>query len=572
MPDQSILEPTGAHSPQSPLALCAAGRFAEALGVIEAQSAAGAPLDTQTFDLAALCALSLGQMAAAEAWWRRAVDAWPEIPDAYNHLGKLLKGQGRLQEAEAIYRRLLAVRPGSPAALSNLGTVLFDLQRTAEAEALWREALGVRPDFPEALHNLGRLLHARGCLNEAEEAYRNALLQLPDSIEIHVNLGNLLQQQGRLADAETAYRTALALRPDMAAIHYNLGHLLKMQGHLTQAEAAYRHTLALQPDYPMAAFSLAVVLLQTGRYAQAWPLYESRFEQQGTIYHQSASLLRCPRWLGEPLAGKRLLVWQEDGLGDMIQFGRYLPLLKARGVTHLAFACQPPLQRLFDAVNGVDEVPSHEAAFPHASGYDYWLSPMSAPALMGTTLDTIPPPLRLRADAALLERWGKQLAALPEGRKVGLVWRGNPRHHNDAHRSLPSLACLAPLWQVPGLSFVSLQKGDGESDAHPPPAAQPLLHLGSAVTDLADTAAIVAQLDLVISVDTSIVHLAASLGVPCWVLLPAHDPDWRWMSERADSPWYPGTLRLFRRASHDDDWHATIARVRDACRETLNAS
>jgi hypothetical protein len=322
----------------------------------------------------------------------------------------------------------------------------------------------------------------------------------------------------------------------------------------------------------MAAFSLAVVLLQTGRYAQGWPLYESRFEQPGTIHHQSASLLGCPRWLGEPLAGKKLLVWQEDGLGDMIQFGRYLPLLKARGVTHLAFACQPPLQRLFDAVDGVDEVLSHEAALQHASGYDYWLSPMSAPALMGTTLDNIPAPLRLRPDPALLEQSSARLAALPEGRKVGLVWRGNPRHHNDAHRSLPSLACLAPLWQVPGLSFVSLQKGDGESEANSPPAAQPLLPLGSAATDLADTAAIIAQLDLVISVDTSIVHLAASLGVRCWVLLPAHDPDWRWMSERSDSPWYPGTLRLFRRASHDDDWHTTIARVRDACRETFSAS
>ncbi|GAB2918271.1 tetratricopeptide repeat protein [Paraburkholderia jirisanensis] len=572
MPDQSIHEPTGAHSPQSLLALCAAGRFAEALSLIEAQSASGAPLDSQTFDLAALCALSLGQTAAAEAWWRRAIDAWPEASDAYNHLGKLLKGQGRLQEAEAVYRRLLAMRPASAEALSNLGAVLFDLQRIAEAEALWREALRVRPDFPEALHNLGRALHAQGRLGEAEQAYRNALLRLPDSIEIHVNLGNVLQQQGRLADAETAYRAALALRPDIAAVHYNLGHLLKMQGRLTQAEAAYRDTLALQPDYPMAAFSLAVVLLQTGRYAQAWPLYESRFEQPGTIYHQSASLLGCPRWRGEPLAGKRLLVWQEDGLGDMIQFGRYLPLLKARGVAHLAFACQTPLQRLFDAVDGVDEVLSHEAAFPHASGYDYWLSPMSAPALMDTTLDTIAPPLRLRPDSALLERWGAQLAALPQGRKVGLVWRGNSRHHNDAHRSLPSLACLAPLWQVPGLSFVSLQKGDGESEAHPPPAEQPLLHLGSAVTDLADTAAIVAQLDLVISVDTSTVHLAASLGVPCWVLLPAHDPDWRWMSERTDSPWYPGALRLFRRASHDGDWHATIARVCDACRETVSAS
>jgi hypothetical protein len=189
---------------------------------------------------------------------------------------------------------------------------------------------------------------------------------------------------------------------------------------------------------------------------------------------------------------------------------------------------------------------------------------LSAPLHLRTTVDTIPRPVRLAAEVSLVETWRPVLDALPPGRKIGLVWKGNAKHHNDANRSVSSLATLAPLWSVAGLSFVSLQKGQGEDEARNPPPDQPLLHVGSMVADLADSAAIVAQLDLVICVDTSIAHLAASLGKPCWVMLPEKDVDWRWMHERSDSPWYPHTLRLFRR-ERGEEWAATVERVRQAC-------
>jgi hypothetical protein len=282
-------------------------------------------------------------------------------------------------------------------------------------------------------------------------------------------------------------------------------------------------------------------------------------------------MLSCPQWSGEPLAGKSLLVWQEDGLGDMLQFSRYFALLKAQGAAHIAFACAPALHRLMARVDGVDAVLDHDAAMAGASSYDCWTSLLSAPLYLRTTIDTIPRATQFAVEPALVEQWQPVLDALPPGRKIGLVWKGNAKHHNDANRSIPSLAPLAPLWSVPGLSFVSLQKGQGEDEARDPPAGQPLLDLGAKVTDFADSAALVAQLDLMICVDTSIAHLAASLGKPCWVMLPERDIDWRWLHGRDDSPWYPHALRLFHRAA-GEDWPTSIERVRQACVERFGAA
>jgi ADP-heptose:LPS heptosyltransferase len=326
----------------------------------------------------------------------------------------------------------------------------------------------------------------------------------------------------------------------------------------------------LRPDYDEARFGLATVLLGIGHFEEGWPLYESRYEQSGFVHAKTRGLLACPQWRGEALAGKSLLVWQEDGLGDTIQFSRYLPLLKAQGATHIALACAPALQRLLAMVEGVDTVLDHETARARSSEFDCWTSLLSAPCHLDTTLDTIPPAVLPKPEASLIEPWRIRLDTLPPGPRIGLVWKGNPRHHNDANRSLPSLATLAPLWRVPGVHFVSLQKGPGEDEARAPSSGQPLLHLGSDVTDFADSAAIIDQLDLLICVDTAVAHLAASLGKPCWVLLPGRDVDWRWMHERADSPWYPHVLRLFRQMP-GEPWSSTIEKVRQASVERFSA-
>ncbi|CAB3641957.1 Photosystem I assembly protein Ycf3 [Paraburkholderia phenoliruptrix] len=508
--------------------------------------------------------MDLGRVADADAAYRDALTIRPQYPEALNNLAGALKAAQRLTEAELACRLALTMRPDYAEAHVNLGAALTDLARLPEAEAAYRKAIALRADYAEAHYNLGVVLFKRERLEEAAGAYREAVRLRPDIAPAYNNLGCVLRLVDRLPEAVEAFQQALSLQPDLAEAHYNVGAAFAQLGHWSEAESAYRRALALRSDYGDARFGLAVLLLGIGRFEEGWPLYECRYQQAGFVHRQTVQRLACPQWQGDALSGRSLLVWQEDGLGDMLQFSRYFALLKAQGAAHIAFACMPALQRLMSRVDGVDAVLDHDTAAARASSYDCWTSLLSAPLHMRTTLDTIPRPVRLAAEPALLEKWRPLLDALPPRRKVGLVWKGNARHHNDVNRSIPSLATLLPLWSVPGLCFVSLQKGQGEDEASNPPAAQPLLHVGSMVTDLADTAAIVAQLDLVICVDTSIAHLAASLAKPCWVMLPEKDVDWRWMHARNDSPWYPHTLRLFRR-ERGEDWATTVERVRQAC-------
>lgn len=507
---------------------------------------------------------ALGRLDDADAAYRQALTIRPQFPEALDSLGGVLKSLGRFAEAELACRLALAIRPDYAQAHANLGALLVDLKRLSEAEAACRQAIAHSADHPEAHYNLGIALHNLDRLAEAEEAYRHAIRCRPDLVHAHNNLGCVLRALGREEDALASFEHARALRPALAEVHYNLGVTLGLLGRQPEAEAAYRQALALHPDYGDACFGLAVLLLGLGRFDEGWRLYESRYVQPAFVHMTTRTLLHCPQWQGEDLAGKSLLVWQEDGLGDMLQFGRYFGMLKARGAAHVAFACAPPLRRLMSGVAGVDAVLDHDDAMAGSSRFDCWTSLLSAPLHVGTTVDTIPPPLRLAPEPASVARWRARLDALAPGPRIGLVWKGNPLHHNDANRSLPSLTTLAPLWNVPGARFVSLQKGQGEDEARDPPNGLPLLHLGSEVEDFADTAAIVAQLDLVVCVDTSTAHLAASLGTPCWVLLPDRDVDWRWMHARDDSPWYPQTVRVFRRA-RGESWLMLAERVRGAC-------
>lgn len=520
------------------------------------------------------------RLADAEAACRHIIATRPHDVQAWFDLAHvLMQKRDRLLEAAVACRQALVIRPGYAEAENLLGCILAALGRRVEAQAAYRRALALRPDYSEAWYNLGILLYDADRLPAAEDAYRRALAIRPTLVEARNNLGKVLQALGRRTEAEAAFREALAIRADRADAHYNLGSVLKDLGDVSGAEAAWRQALALRADYHDAQFSLATLLLGTGRFEEGWRLYECRYTHPEFVHAKSRSLLQCPQWQGEPLAGKALLIWQEDGLGDMIQFSRYCAQLHAQGAARIVIACVPTLHRLFAGLDGVDAVLDHDTARAQSSGFDVWTSLLSAPFHLHTTVETIPPPVHLRPDPALCEVWRTRLSSglsagvrddLHSDLRIGLVWKGNARHHNDANRSLPSLATLAPLWTVPGIQFVSLQKGQGEDEAQASPAHQPLLHLGTQVDDLADTAAIVAQLDRVICVDTAVAHLAATLGTPCWVLLPAQDVDWRWMHERTDSPWYPQTLRLFRQAM-GEPWSEVVERVRLACVASLSS-
>ena len=347
-----------------------------------------------------------------------------------------------------------------------------------------------------------------------------------------------------MSDAEAAYLHSAELLPSAPEPHYNLGRLYAESARLREAETEYRKALERAPEHADSRFNLSLLLLSEGRLEEGFALFESRRAQKS--YRESA---RFPfnEWTGEDLHGKSIVVCPEQGLGDQIQCLRFLPQLRALGAKRITLVCSAPLKALFLSFPEADLVLSQEDAEQGIALHDYQILSFSLPRHLKTTLATLPVNIPyLFADTARIEKWRGRLDA--EGIKIGLVWKGSTTHANDAHRSLSSLAELAPLWKIPDLSFFSLQKGEAEAETLSPLSGQTIVPLGQDITDFSDTAAIIAQLDLMICVDTAVAHLAGALGKPCWVMLPAFDTDWRWFRGRTDSPWYP-SLHLFRQES-----------------------
>jgi tetratricopeptide (TPR) repeat protein len=424
----------------------------------------------------------------------------------------------------------------------------------AGAQAAYEAALELDPGQAAVHGNLALLLDNTGQFTAAEDHYRKALTLAPDTTQLWVNFGAMLLQRQRLEEAEAALRKALALDAGNLSTLSNLGAALALQQREDEAEGLYRKALGLDPTHRKSAFNLAYLLLKQGRFEEGWQRLESR-----DWYGLLADKLPFPRWQGQGLAGQSILITLEAGHGDMIQFCRYAAQLKAAGARRVGVLCHPALAELFKTLDGCDLAISIDQNLPD-DDFDFWVPPLSLPFQFGTRLDSIPAKLPyLHADPGRITRFAKALEAPPGTLKVGLVWKGSPNFENDAHRSLPSLATLAPLSEVPNVHFHSLQKGQGEDEVF----AQNFTRLGPELHNFADTAAVIAQLDLVIAVDTAVAHLAGALGKPCWVLLPWYLTDWRWLQDRDDSPWYPGAMRLFRQPKMGD-WEPVIAQVVDA--------
>jgi Tfp pilus assembly protein PilF len=451
------------------------------------------------------------------------------------------------------------VNPARSAAekLFHEGNVALADGQLVIAEDCMHQALALDPDFAEAYANLAWVLEQRGDVAGAEHAYRQAIASDPQQAQMHLNLGALLADQRRSDEAEQCYRHALELDPASAAALSNLGALLACQRRDAEAERCYRAALALDPEHRSAHFNLSYLLLREGRFAEGWQHFERR-----DWYAKFEGRFNCPRWHGESLAGKSILIGVEAGHGDMIQFCRYAQVLKERGARHVSLLCHTALRRLLASVPGVDAALPIDQAIPDER-WDLWTPLLSIPALCHTDAKSIPAVLPyLHADELQMACWAERLAGVaPNARlRVGLTWKGNPRFENDAQRSLPSLATLRALRDLPGVAFFSLQKGAGEQEAA---GEQGIYDLAPYIHDCADTAAAIMNLDLVISVDTAVAHLAGALGKRCWVLLPDYKTDWRWLDARSDSPWYPEVMRLFRQTS-DSGWDEVVARVREA--------
>ncbi|WP_018150508.1 tetratricopeptide repeat protein [Leeia oryzae] len=409
------------------------------------------------------------------------------------------------------------------------------------------------PDIAEAHANLAFVLEQLGRPDEATAAYRQALGLQPDNANTLTNLAALLITKKQFTEALSLLTHAITAQPDAHAAWLNLGVLHASLGNAQQAEDAYRRALMLVPDYAKARFNLAYILLQQGRFEEGWQCLASRDWPQPLGLH-----FQCPRWQGEDLTGKRIIIGLEGGHGDMIQFVRYASLLKAKGAVKVDILCQPALARLLQRMPALDNIYPISLPVP-AHGWDYWVPLLSLPFLCQTTLQTIPAHIPyLDADAQQQAVWQARLAP-KQGITVGLAWKGNPAFENDQDRSLPSVNVLSPLAHLPGIQLVSLQKGTWPDD----PVymqAMGVRDTSGDIGDFADLAGLIAELGLVISVDTAVAHLAGAMGKPCWLLLPAYKPDWRWLKDRPDTPWYPD-MQLFRQ-TQAGDWASVMSELR----------
>lgn len=493
-----------------------------------------------------------GALHEAAARFRTALALRPAYRAAAINLAGVLKDLGAMAESIRLYHAVLDNDPDDLIAHYNLGHAYQLQDRPAAAEHHYRQALRLDPAQVETLTNLAAVLRDRG-LNDAALACRTRVVRLrPDCADAHHNLGSALQDLDRPDPALASYRRALALNPAAPATLCNLGLRLVAEGRMRQAIGVFGRAAALTPDLVDAQWNLALALLTVGELERGFALYEWRWKCRGKEPHNQA----YPLWDGGPLDGRTILLHGEQGYGDTIQFARYAATVKDRG-GRVVLLCLPAQETLFRALPGTDLVTSRPEEVPPC---DVQAPLPSLPWLCGTTLETIPAAIPyLAIDDDRCRRWRRRLAEVGTPR-VGLVWRGSPVHTNDRNRSLP-VSALAPLVAGPPARFVSLQKDATAEELATLNAAGPVLPLGNEVADFADTAAAIAALDLVITVDTSVAHLAGALGAPLWLLLP-RPADWRWLEDREDSPWYP-TARLFRQPT-PGAWDAVVRRVAEA--------
>lgn len=456
---------------------------------------------------------------------------------------------GRLQEAALIYRGILERDPENFDATHLLGALCIATRQVSLGVKLLRRCIALNPGVAEAQNNLGLGYRELGEFQSAEACYRKALELRADYPEAYNNLGIVLRAMHRFGDAEAAYRRALALRPQYAEAYNNLGAVHHAQHRLGEALADYRAAYAINPDYGKARNNEALALLLAGRWREGWRHYEARWRVQA---RPPDAVGRIPLWTGaQDLEGATILLHAEQGLGDSIQFARYVPLV-ARKAKAVHLCVQAPLKGLFAGafpevagIHGLDEPPP---------GCDLRCPLLDLPGIFGTEPDTVPSHRAyLSVDEHRLALWRDRLATF-DGTHVGVVWSGNPNNPNDRERSIP-LERFAPLFRIPGCRFFALQKERSESDAAIIAGAEQVTDLSGAIGDFVDTAAIIRNLDLVVAVDTSVAHLAGALGQRTWILV-AHAPDWRWLLGREDSPWYE-SVRLLRQGA-DWDWRPVL--------------
>jgi Flp pilus assembly protein TadD len=457
---------------------------------------------------------------------------------------------GDPREAISLLTQALEQLPTHHGVRRNLVRALLAVENHKLVLLHTEEGLLQTPDDAELHFARGTALNRLGQPSLACTAFARALALQPDHAPSWLNMGNASADLDDLTSAETLYRTAISLDATLPEAYASLAYLLTMQGRLPEAIEACETAIHLSPDFSQAHWNLAIALLLSGDLQRGFTAYDWR--KRHNPFVKDLPDLPGPKWNRACTIGQTILVRAEQGLGDAIQFARYLCLIRDAGGIPI-LACAPPLVPLIRGIAGVQAVP----AIGPLPAYDAWIDQMSLPGLFGTTLDTIPAaPGYLAADPLRVEVWRSRL---PAGRKIGIALSGNPRHNADRRRSIP-LDRVVPLPDIPGLSFVNLQHGESACGLGLP-------DLTRLLTDYAETAALIETLDLVVTVDTSVAHLAGALGKPVWIMLP-FAPDWRWLLRRTDSPWYT-SARLFRQPVAGD-WTSVLTLVMQAVQQDPN--
>jgi Flp pilus assembly protein TadD len=497
--------------------------------------------------------IEVGDLENAEQALRLAIYLAPTMPQAHANLGNLYKQQKKFQLAIGCYQKALEFAPTDYKSWNNLGNTWRELKEYEKAEDCLRKAHRIKPDFVEALSNLAMVL---GDLKRPEAAleYNEKALALDSAnADLHLNYGNTLRELGRESDASAAYaEAAVKLDPKHGGAWSALGNSALALGNVDYAGECYRRAVELSPDDPAIHFNLALYLLLTGDLKAGFAEYE--WGLRGDM-RQPRRPFRQPRWRGETFKDETLLVYSEQGLGDTFQFIRFLPQVKARG-GRVILEVQQGLTPLLENIEGVDQIIERQKEGAIEVPFDKYVALLSLPTLLEVSLENCTPAMPyMRLSEALLTRARERLRD-DTGFKVAFTWYGNPAHKNDRNRSCP-LEKLAPLVNLPGVSAYAFSPGERtQADI-----AESGLPVKAIAATLPEAAALLHQMDLLISVDTSHVHLMGAMGRPVWVMLP-FSPDWRWLQNRDDTPWYPGA-RLFRQP-RPGDWEHAVQQARDA--------
>jgi tetratricopeptide (TPR) repeat protein len=554
-------------------------------------------LDPNLFAVHYILAIALhdkGRFDQAEAHYRQALRLNPHHAAAHHSLGITLMAAHRLDEAVACYQQALRLDPQIADAYNNLANALAQQEKLAEAVSCYEQALRLNPDRKEIHFNLGISLERLEKPVEATRSYNAALRLDPNYAEAHMNLGNVLAQQGKTDDAIKCYEQVLKTKPGDAEALTNIGNVHRDQAHFDDALACFEHALRQNPQTAGPHHNRALLWLLLGKWTEGWPEYEWRWKTSDF----TRLSFQQPRWDGSPLQGRSILLVAEQGLGDTVQFLRYVPLVEQRG-GRVIVQCQPALKRLLQESAGIKNLIVQGAPLPK---FDVYSPLLSLPGILKTSPSTVPADVPyIHPKTELVGQWRRNLSGVrrpvssvkntlssdtghrtPDSGllRVGIAWQGSPAYRFDRQRSIPlkEFACLA---NVPGVQLISLQKGPGteqvksgvrspvsgvknpaDSGHRTPDSGRFCFDLGDCFDEASgpfmDTAAVMESLDLVITSDTVIPHLAGALGIPVWVALPLI-PDWRWLLQREDSPWYP-TMRLFRQ-TRKGQWEDVFVRI-----------